>query len=153
VPRWQREVAQAPSCGQTRLVIKQRDNARDRKRRIDIEDIERLFHHVIESRPEARQNLRSVGIGHSHLLCHRREVGRLAGFIECRRRDHVPLVVLAELAGHVDRVSNLDGLCIAVVIFGRKTVIGCLFAICCGRVRHILSPVRSAQVSEPFVHS
>ena len=27
MPRWQREVAQAPSCGQARLAIKQRDNA------------------------------------------------------------------------------------------------------------------------------
>ena len=26
-PRWRRDVTQAPSCGQTRLVIKQRDNA------------------------------------------------------------------------------------------------------------------------------
>src|SRR5262245_33331510 len=31
--------------------------ARDRERRINIEDIERLFHHVVEARPETRQKL------------------------------------------------------------------------------------------------
>src|SRR5436309_5161965 len=91
--------------------------ARDCKRLIDIDDIERLFHHVVEGGPESCQALRGVGIGHPHLLCHHREVGRLAGFIERRGRDHGPLVVLAELAGHMDRVSDLDRLCIAVVVF------------------------------------
>src|SRR3954453_772737 len=127
--------------------------ARDCKRLIDIDDIERLFHHVVEGGPELCQDLCSVGIGHPHLLCHHGEVGRLAGFIERRGRDHGPLVVLAELAGHMDRVSDLDRLCIAVVVFRRHTVIGGLFAIRCGRVRHILisSLYRPARISEPFI--
>src|SRR4029453_8137231 len=53
--------------------------ARDRKRLIDVDDIERLFHHVVEGGPEMFKDLCSVGIGHPHLLCHHREVGRLAG--------------------------------------------------------------------------
>jgi hypothetical protein len=42
-----------------------------------------------------------------------RDVGRFARFVEHRGRDQGPLVVLAELAGHMDRVSDLDRLCIA----------------------------------------
>src|SRR4051812_17054619 len=128
--------------------------ARDCKRLIDIEDIECLFHHVVEGGPESCQDLRGVGIGHPHLLCHHREVGRLAGFIERRGRDHGPPVVLAELAGHMDRVSDLDRLCIAVVVFRRHAVIGGLFAIRCGTVRHIVISVLygPAWIFEPFVH-
>src|SRR3954453_16576372 len=128
--------------------------ARECKRLNDIEDIERLFHHVVEGGPESCQDLRGVGIGHPHLLCHHREVGRLAGFIERRGRDHGPPVVVAELAGHMDRVSDLDRLCVAVVVFRRHTVIGGLFAIRRGRVRHILVSLldRPARTSEPFVH-
>src|SRR4051812_42299625 len=111
--------------------------ARDCKRLIDIDDIERLFHYVVECGPKLCQDLCSVGIGHPHLLCHHREVGRLAGIIERRGRDHGPLVVLAELARHMDRVSDLDRLCIAVVVFRRHTVIGGLLANRCGRVLHI----------------
>src|SRR3954469_23818532 len=127
--------------------------ARDRKRLIDIDDIERLFHHVVEGGPESCQDLRGVGIGHPHLLCHRREVDRLAGFIERRGRDHGPPVVVAELAGHVNRVSDLDRLCIAVDVFRRHAVIGGLFAIRRGRVPHILisSLYGPARISEPFV--
>src|SRR3954452_24261587 len=128
--------------------------ARDCKRLIDIDDIERLFHYVVEGGPELCQDLCSGGIGHPHLLCDHREVGRLAGFIERRGRDHGPLVVVAELAGHMDRVSDLDRLCIAVVVFRRHTVIGGLFAIRRVRVRHILISLyyRPARISEPFVH-
>src|SRR5262249_32778635 len=108
------------------------------KRRIDVENIERLFHHVVEGRPETRQEFCSVGIGHPHLLFHRREVGRFPGFIKRRGRDHGPLVVVAELAGDIDSVTDLDRLCVSVSIFPRHTEIGGLFAIRCGRVRHIL---------------
>src|SRR3954469_25551734 len=127
--------------------------ARDRKRLIDIDDIEGLFHHVVEGGPESCQDLRGVGIGHPHLLCHHREVGRLAGSIERRGRDHGPPVVVAELAGHMDRVSDLDRLCVAVDVFRRHAVIGGLFAIRRGRVRHILisSLYGPARISEPFV--
>src|SRR3954447_6086012 len=126
--------------------------ARDCKRLIDIDDIERLFHYVVEGGPELCQNLCSVGIGHLHLLCHHREVGRLAEFIERRGRDHGPLVVLAELAGHMDRVSDLDCLCIAVVVFRRHTVIGGLFAIRCGRVPHILISLLYRPTRIPIRH-
>jgi hypothetical protein len=71
--------------------------ARDRKRLIDIEDIERLFHHMVEGSSELCQDRCSVGRGHRHLLRHHREVGWLAGFIERSRRDHAARGVVAEL--------------------------------------------------------
>src|SRR3954465_9217215 len=126
--------------------------ARDCKRLIDIDDIECLFHYVVEGGPELCQDLCGVGIGHPHLLCHHREVGRLAGFIERRGRDHGPLVVVAELAGHMDRVSDLDRLCIAVVVFRRHTVIGGLFAIRFGSVLHIVISLLYRSARKPICH-
>jgi len=67
-------------------------------------------------------------------MFHHRELGRLAGFIERSRRDQVPLLIVAELAGEMDRVTNLDRLCVSVGIFPRHTEIGGLFTIHCGCV-------------------
>jgi hypothetical protein len=67
-------------------------------------------------------------------MFHHRELGRLAGFIERSRRDQVPLLVVAELAGEMDRVTNLDRLCVSIGIFPRHTEIGGLFTIHCGCV-------------------
>src|SRR5437762_6658710 len=50
------------------------------------------------------------------------------GLIERSRRDQVPLLVVAELAGDMDRVTNLDRLCVSVGIFPRHTEIDGLFA-------------------------
>jgi hypothetical protein len=70
-----------------------------------------------------------MGVGRPHLLFHHRELGRLTGFIERSRRDQVPPFVVAELAGDMDRVTNLDRLCVSVGIFPRHTEIGGLFTI------------------------
>jgi hypothetical protein len=48
-------------------------------------------------------------------------IGDLARRIERRRRDHVALIIMAQLAGHVDGVADLDGLGIAVLLFPRHT--------------------------------
>src|SRR3954451_6497898 len=73
--------------------------AGDCKRLIDIDDIERLFHHVVEGGPESCQDLRGVGIGHPHRLGHHRALRRPPGFIERRGRDHGHPVAVAELGG------------------------------------------------------
>src|SRR6185312_13888061 len=48
---------------------------------------------------------------------------------ERSRRDQAPLTAVAELVGDVDRVTNLDRLCVSVGIFPRHTEIGGLFTI------------------------
>src|SRR3546814_10915387 len=58
------------------------DLAGDSECRIDIDHIERFFHHMVEGRAEARQDFCGVRIGDPHLVLHRRKVGRLSGMIE-----------------------------------------------------------------------
>jgi len=98
--------------------------AEDGKRRIHIEDIERILNDVVQRCPEARQKLDCIGVGRPHLLFHHRELGRLAGFIERSGRDQLPLLVVAELAGDMDSVTNLDRLCVSGSIFPRHIEIG-----------------------------